>query len=117
MKKTVPITGRAWFVFYPGTIEDLRRPHPAAKERPFEVVRRVVVSKMEYENFTTDFYADRLFIEENAAACSKGPVYRCILVQRRGGEDGVLVMPYDECYVDSAAYWPGFGACSRFSKK
>lgn len=107
MKNTAPITGRAWFVFHPETIEDLRMPHPAAKERPFEVVRRVVVGKIEYENFTTDFCADRLFIEKNAAACSKNPVYKCILVQRRGRKDGVLVMPFDECYVDSAAYWPG----------
>ena len=107
MKTPARISGRAWFVFYPETIEDLRKPHPSARERPFEVVRHIFVSKLEYENFTTDFYADRLFIEKNADACSKGPVYRCILVQRRGGNDGVLVMPFDKCYVDSAAYWPG----------
>ena len=107
MKLPARITGRAWFVWAPERIEDLQMPHPPVWEWPFEVVRRVVVSKLEYENFTTDFYADRLFIEKNAAACSKGRVYKCLLVQRRGGNDGVLVMPYDQCYVDSAAYWPG----------
>lgn len=107
MRLPARITGRAWFVWAPERIEDLQTPHPPAWERPFEVVRRVVVGKIEYDNFTADFYADRLFIEDNAEACSKGLVYKCILVQRRGGDDGVLVMPFDKCYVDSAAYWPG----------
>lgn len=49
--------------------------------------------------------ADRQFIEDHAALCSKGEVWRCILVQQRGHADGVLVMPEDGCFVGWAAYY------------
>lgn len=97
----------AFFIEYPRTIEDLMVPHPVEKERPFEIVTTVRLAKIDYENFITDMIADRQFIEDNAALCSQGEVWRCIFVQQRGRSDGVLVMPADICHVAWAAYYRG----------
>ena len=99
--------GRAFFVRSPCRIEDLQALHLVEKERPFEIVKTVKLAKIDYENFITDMLADRQFIEDHTALCSKGTVWRCILVQQRGRVDGVLVMPEDGCYVGWAAYYSG----------
>ena len=98
------ISGKAYFVSDPRRIEDLTVLHLVEKERPFEVVKTVKLAKIDYENFITDMTADRQFIEDHAALCSKSEVWRCILVQQRGRTDGVLVMPEDGCFVGWAAY-------------
>ena len=97
-------TGFAYFVESPRIIEDLLAPHPIEQETQYEIVNTVKLAKIDYENFITDMIADRLFIEENAALCAQGGVWRCLLVQQRGRTDGVLVMPADGCYVGWAAY-------------
>ena len=78
--------------------------HLLEQEHPYTIVEEVRLSHIDYENFTTDFLADREFIEENADLCSKGEVWSCLLVQQRGRSDGVLVIPYDLCFVEYAAY-------------
>ena len=100
-------TGFAYFVESPRIIEDLLAPHPIEQETQYEIVNTVKLAKIDYENFITDMIADRLFIEENAALCAQGGVWRCLLVQQRGRTDGVLVMPVDGCYVGWAAYYRG----------
>ena len=97
----------AYFVEGPRIIEDLKVPHPIEQEIQYEIVNTVKLAKIDYENFITDMIADRLFIEENAALCAQGGVWRCLLVQQRGRTDGVLVMPVDGCYVGWAAYYRG----------
>ena len=101
-------TGFAYLVESPRIIEDLLAPHPTEQETQYEIVITVKLAKIDYENFITDMIADRLFIEENAALCAQGGVWRCLLVQQRGRTDGVLVMPVDGCYVGWAAYYCGF---------
>ena len=101
-------TGFAYFVESPRIIEDLLAPHPIEQETQYEIVKTVKLAKIDYENFITDMIADRQFIEENAALCAQGGVWRCLLVQQRGRTDGVLVMPVDGCYVGWAAYYCGF---------
>ena len=101
-------TGFAYFVESPRIIEDLLAPHPIEQETQYEIVNTVKLAKIDYENFITDMIADRQFIEENAALCAQGGVWRCLLVQQRGRTDGVLVMPVDGCYVGWAAYYCGF---------
>ena len=98
-------TGFAYFVESPRIIEDLKGPHPIEQEMQYEIVKTVKLAKIDYENFITDMVADRQFIEDHAALCSKGEVWRCILVQQRGQTDGVLVMPEDGCFVGWAAYY------------
>ena len=99
--------GFAYFVEFPRTIEDLTVPHPIEAERQYEIVKTVKLAKIDYENFTTDMIADRQFIEDNAALCSRGETWRCILVQQRGRTDGVLVVPAYGRYVGWAGYYYG----------
>ena len=96
---------KAFFVERPRTIGDLMQPHLYKHEREYQIVKTIELGKMDYENFITDMIADRLFIEENAALCAQGGVWRCLLVQQRGRTDGVLVVPVDGCYVGWAAYY------------
>ena len=98
----------AYFVEGPRIIEDLKVPHPIEQEIQYEIVKTVKLAKIDYENFITDMIADRQFIEDNASLCSRGEIWRCILVQQRGRMDGVLVVPVDDCYVGLAAYYCGF---------
>ena len=46
--------------------------------------------------------ADRAFLEENSDLCSKDIPLLCLLITRRGGENGVLVVPIG-AHVDKAA--------------
>ena len=96
-------TGRAYFVRHPRVYEDLTVPHLLEQERSYEVVKTVILSKLDFENFTTDMVAERQFIEDNAALCNRGEVWKCIQVRRRRGNDAVLIMPEDNCYVGWAA--------------
>ena len=107
------ITGRAWFVRQPNRIEALMRPHPLEAELDYTVVGTVTLSAMEYENFTTDLYADREFLRRLGSLCAMDRVCRCLLVRQRGGSAGLLVIPEDGDYVGYAAYYPGpAAACS-----
>ena len=76
-------------------------------KKHYQIVKVIKLTKIDYENFITDMIADRQFIEDNAALCSQGGVWRCLLVQQRGRSDGVLVMPATDCYVGWAAYYCG----------
>ena len=100
----MPQTGYAYFIENPRVLADLMKLHLPEQERPFEVVKTVKLGTIDYENFITDMIADRQFIEDNADLCSKGEIWKCLLVQKRESHDGVLVMPEDKCYVGCAAY-------------
>lgn len=100
-------TGYAYFVEAPRIIEDLKVPYPLERELRYEIVKTVKLARIDYENFITDMIADRQFIEDNAALCSRGETWRCILVQQRGRTDGVLVVPADGRYVGWAGYYYG----------
>ena len=97
-------TGYAYFAEDPRVLEDLMKPHLLEQEHPFKVVKTVKLRTIDYQNFVTDMIADRQFIEDSADLCSKAEIWKCILVQRRGSHDGILVMPEDKCYVGYAAY-------------
>ena len=97
--------GYAYFVESPRTINDLMVPHPIEQERIYEIVKTIKLSGIDYENFITDMVADRQFIEDNTALCSREEIWHCILVQQRERRDGVLVMPEDGCFVGWAAYY------------
>ena len=86
-------SGFAFFCPSPECLEDLIRPHFPEQERRFSVAAEIRLGKTEYENFITDMLADRQFIEDHAAECERGEIWRCILVRQRGRRDGVLVMP------------------------
>lgn len=96
--------GSAFFVKRPRTIDDLRRPHLLEQELGFEIVKTVRLGATDFDNFTADLLADRAFLEECAATCSRGRIWRCILVTGRNRGFGVLVVPENGCFVGWAAY-------------
>ena len=93
------MTGYAYFVGKPRMIEDLLQPHPIESERPYEIVKTINLSGIDFENFITDMVADRQFLEDNAALC-----IRCLLVKHRITGEGILVVP-DKAWVDIAAVY------------
>lgn len=97
------MTGYAYFVERPRTIDDLMQPHPIEREVPYKVVKTIHLSGIDYTNFITDMLADRQFLEDNAALCSmEGAAIHCLLVRHRITGKGVLVVP-DGAWVGSAA--------------
>ncbi len=100
-------SGSVCFIRYPRTIGDLMQPHLFEKEQEYRIVKTIELGKMDYENFITDMLADRQFIEDNAALCSRGEVWQCLLIRQRGCREGVLVMPENGCFVCWAARFPG----------
>jgi len=97
-------TGKANFVSFPRVLSDLQRPHLAASEQAYEIVKSVSLGKMDYDNFCSDMVADRQFIEDYADLCCVGSVWKCLFVHQRGKADGILIVPTDDCYVKYAAY-------------
>ena len=98
------MNGTAYFVRHPRTAADLIAPHLLKHERSYEVVKTIILSDIEYENFTSDMLADRQFIEDNASLCSSEEILHCILVRKNFCQSGVLVVPESTCYVGWAAY-------------
>ena len=96
-------SGSVCFIRHPRTIGDLMIPHLLEQERQYEIVKTVVLDKIDYENFITDMLADRQFIEDNAALCSRGEIWKCLLIRQRCQTGGVLVMPESGCFVGWAA--------------
>ena len=93
----------AYFVKGPRTADDLRRLHPIESERPYEIIKTIILSKIDYENFITDMLADRLFLEDNASICGRtNGIIRCLLVKQRKDAEGILVLP-EGAWVDIAA--------------
>ena len=96
---------RAWFVRRPGHISQLRTVHPLDGERSYRVVAEVTLGDMDFENFITDLYADRGFLEEYAHLCSaEGDTWSCILVRCPDYRDAVLVVPEEGRFVGWAAF-------------
>ena len=100
-------SGSVCFIRHPRTIGDLMIPHLLEQERQYEIVKTVELEKIDYENFITDMLADRQFIEDNAALCSRGEIWKCLLIRQSGQTGGVLVMPESGCFVGWAGGWWG----------
>lgn len=93
----------AYFITRPRIIEDLYAIHRADQEEPFEIVKEVTLSKIDYENFVTDMLADRAFLDgfDVEGVSPK----QCVLVRQRGKDAGaVLVVPTKDGHVSAAAY-------------
>ena len=99
--------GSAYFVEKPRRLDDLVLPYAVTQKQRFEIVRTVVLSGIDYENFITDMRADRQFIENNASSCSMGETWKCLFIRRCSLKNGVLVMPTGACFVGWAALWDG----------
>lgn len=98
----------AFFVSMPFRIGDLQHPHLANKRKPYVIEKTVVLGKIDYENFITDLCVDRQYIEDNVHLCQiHDGIWHCLLIQRRGERDGVLVMSEGCGFPKWAAYYSG----------
>ena len=95
---------KAFFVFRPRTVADLLIGNPDGRMMEYRIVKIICLSKIDYENFTTDLLADRQFIEDNAALCTA--TGDCLLVKTRGTDAELLVVPWKGCFVRYAALRP-----------
>lgn len=100
-------SGSVCFIRHPRTISDLMQPRLHKHEWEYRIAKTIELGKMDYENFITDMLVDRQFIEDSAALCSQGEVWKCLLIRQRGCREGVLVMPENGCFVGWAARFPG----------
>lgn len=99
----------AFFVEHPHKIDELIKPHDICNEKQFEVVKLIVLSHMDYENFVTDMLVQRDYLEKNAALCGGGGEYvRCLFVTASSCEIGVLVVPDYRGFVVKAGYWKNY---------
>ena len=96
----------AYFVLYPRTIDDLKILHFLDAETPYEIVKEILLSPMDYQNFITDFVADREFIEDNANLCTDAKIIKCLYVHIERHTEGILVVPdpNNTAFVKLAAY-------------
>ena len=92
---------KAWFVFRPRRAEDLTVRNPEGKWMVYHIVKTICMSRIDYENFTTDLLADRQFIEDAAALCTKQG--DCLLVTTSTQQPGLLIVPWKGCFVRYAA--------------
>jgi len=97
--------GEAQFVYRPRTLDELKEFNGNVHKEKYKIVKVIELSSKDYSNFITDMLADRLFIEENEALCSKGDVWECLLVKRKGAHEGILIMPQNRCFVGYAAFY------------
>lgn len=95
----------AYFVRQPRRLKDLFALHVVDREQPYEIVKAITLSLIDYENFITDMTVDRQFLEDNASLCSANGVWKCLLIQREKKSDGILVIPLDRRWVGWAAYY------------
>ena len=94
----------AYFVRNPRIESDLTGVHLVEDEHPYEIVKKIELKAIDYENFCCDMLADRQFIEDNASMCEEGDIFKCLFVHRNGRKDGVLVLPERGAFVKWAAY-------------
>lgn len=103
------LKGHAFFVKHPSRIDELIRPHLPDDRKPFTIVKAVKLTRLDYENFTTDMSVERPFLEGNADRCCTQPdgSLPCLFVHQRGQKDGILALPDQDGFVIWAAYWSG----------
>ena len=94
----------AYFVKQPRILKDLFAFHTVDQEHPYEVVKAIELPLIDYENFIMDMTVDRQYLEDNAYLCSKGDIWKCLIVRRENQQGGVLVIPLDKAWVGWAAY-------------
>ena len=95
---------KAWFVFEPRRAEDLTIENNSGKWLKYEVVKTIRLSKIDYENFSTDLLADRQFIQDNIHLCRDKR--DCLLVTGPGQARELLIIPWHGSFVRYAALRP-----------
>lgn len=98
--------GTAYFVRKPIRLSQLFKPQRIEDEVPYEIVKTIHLSQLDYENFSTDLTVDREYIEQNADFFGiKNGVWKCLLIQQKNAKDGILVIPEYESWIGYAAFY------------
>lgn len=101
--------GTAYFISRPRQLKDLVRPHKIEDEVPYEIEKTICLSRIDYENFATDMTVERVCMEQYAHLCGiQNGLWKCLLIQQKNADTGILVMPEDQCWIGYAAY---YGCC------
>lgn len=94
----------AYFVRNAHRLEDLQSIHLLDAEKPYEIIKTVQLSKIDYENFSTDLLADRAFLDGFSESKQSEAALLCIFVHQQGKKDGILAVPTADGHVGLAAY-------------
>lgn len=95
---------KAWFAIYPRCVEDLCASFRPEDVHPYVIAEVVELQSIPYENFLYGMDVERDYLKKAANNCSRGEVYRCVLVKRKGAKPGgILVVPDREGAVTLAA--------------
>jgi len=98
-------TKQAFFINKPRVLTDLMSPHFLDDEKEYEILKRIELHPIDYENFVTDFLVERDYIEDAANLDDKkNDVFKCLLISKTGNTDGVLVIPQKNGFIERAAY-------------
>ncbi|MBQ9155858.1 MAG: hypothetical protein IJ137_03665 [Eubacterium sp.] len=94
----------AVFVKNPRILSDLSQGSHIGIVHPYEIIKSIALSRIDYENFCADMLADRSYLEEYAPMCQKGAVWKCLLIFQEESGEGILVMPRGR-FVAMAAFF------------
>ena len=95
---------KAYFVFRPRIVADLSLKNPGGNWLVYRIAKTICLNGIDYENFTTDLLADRQFIEDHFALCVEPG--DCLLITGKRQEPGLLIIPWQGCFVRYAALRP-----------
>lgn len=97
---------QAKFYPCPRTAEEMKKPYDLTQTVDFEIVKRIELSNIDFENFATDMLVERVFLEENASICSSAvKPLKVLQVITAGKANSILVVPDAEGFVKYASLW------------
>ena len=93
------------FTYHPESVMDFGDAEIPKAVLPYRIVERIVLTRLEYENFLADMSVERQFIEDFALLCvTENRQNGCLLIQKGGHRaDGILVLPENGGCVKYAA--------------
>ncbi len=98
------MSNSAWFVIHPKSVNDLRAKPRQEDLHPYVIVEKIVLQSIGYDNFIYGMDVEREYLAKLATNCSRGETYHCVLVKRKGGKSGgILVVPDQTGFVVLAA--------------
>ena len=86
----------AYFVKHPKTYKDLQVPCKCGTMMAYQIIKTILLSSLDYENFIFGLDADRQYIEDNAFLYEDATVIKCLLIKEATRTDGILVVPEPE---------------------
>ncbi len=97
--------GTARFTHLPLRVQDLDRASADTADHSFEIVKRIALDTLEYIRFTLNMSVRRGYIDAYEGGNPSGGPFQCILLYPVGFEnEGILVVPDEDCTVAYAAH-------------